>query len=66
MNSKSQCQVVLAHMKSIGPLTQWGAIKHYRITRLGARIWDLKRQGYRVMSRMVCRKGKKFAQYEMA
>lgn len=66
MNSKTQCQVVLAHLKSIGPLTQWGAIRHYKITRLGARIWDLERAGYEIDSKWIRKGQKRFKEYAIA
>lgn len=66
MNRKSQCQVVLSHMRHIGPITQWGAIRHYRITRLGARIWDLKHDGHEISPRWIERKGKRFKEYALA
>jgi hypothetical protein len=42
----TQSQVILEHMKKHGSITQKEAIDNYGIMRLGARIWDLKRQGH--------------------
>lgn len=68
MNRKTQCQAVLAHLRHIGPLTQWAAIKHYRITRLGARIYDLRQtsEGRRIRDRWVQKGGKRFKEYALA
>ena len=42
----TQSQVILEHLKKHGSITQKEAIDNYLIMRLGARIWDLKRQGH--------------------
>ena len=42
----TQSQVILEHLKKHGSITQKEAIDNYGIMRLGARIWDLKRQGH--------------------
>ena len=41
----SQNMKILNHMQRIGGITQWEAIMGYRITRLSARIKDLKDMG---------------------
>jgi hypothetical protein len=42
----TQSQVIIEHLKKHGSITQKEAIDNYGIMRLGARIWDLKRQGH--------------------
>jgi hypothetical protein len=42
----TQTERVLRHLQDYGSITQWEAIRDYGIMRLGARIWDLKRQGH--------------------
>ena len=42
----TQTDRVLRHLKDYGSITQWEAIRDYGIMRLGARIWDLKKQGH--------------------
>ena len=44
----TQAQTVLWHMEHTGPITSDEAWRLYRITRLAARIGDLKRKGYTV------------------
>lgn len=66
MNAKSQVQKILAHLKNIGPLTQWGAIRYYRITRLSPRISEIEEDGYRVRRSWVKKNGKRFKEYALA
>lgn len=42
----TQTEQVLRHLQDYGSITQVEAIRDYGIMRLGARIWDLKRQGH--------------------
>lgn len=39
---------ILRHLLDQGSITQWEAIRDYGIMRLGARIWDLKHDGYKI------------------
>jgi hypothetical protein len=48
-----QCQLVLRHLEQEGPLTDAKARNLYGIARLGARVWDLRRAGYEVQSRLI-------------
>ncbi|MBR0463434.1 MAG: hypothetical protein IJJ23_03520 [Clostridia bacterium] len=49
------CQMdkVLRHLRDFGTITPMDAMRDYSIMRLGARVWDLKRRGYNVTSRIV-------------
>lgn len=44
----SQCEKILAYMKQHGGITQLEATNALGITRLSARIFDLKEQGYNI------------------
>lgn len=37
--------MVLDHLKGVGPITPLDALKKYGIMRLGARVWDLRKEG---------------------
>ena len=41
---------ILRHLLDQGSITQWEAIRDYGIMRLGAKIWDLKRDGHNITS----------------
>lgn len=45
----TQNEIVLDHLKTKGPLTQAIAAREYNIWRLGARIYDLKREGKNII-----------------
>lgn len=48
----TQCNLILSHLREHGSITPLEAMREYGIMRLGARVWDLKKQGYRIsMSR---------------
>ena len=44
----TQTQMILEHLKQHGSITQKDAMDNYGIMRLGARIWDLKHDGYKI------------------
>lgn len=48
----TQCEMVLNHLQTHGSITPLDAEKEYGIMRLGARIYDLKRQGYPISVKM--------------
>lgn len=50
MGKMTQSERVLRHLKDNGSITQWEAIRDYGITRLGARIWDLKHDGHNIVA----------------
>lgn len=60
----SQRERVLLHLKrkQIDPMT---ALRRYGCLRLAARIDELRNQGYEIVSRLVERGGKRFAQYRL-
>ena len=67
----TQKEMVLDFMKREGSITPWEAIKEFGITRLGARIWELKNEdGIRIKSETVVEKNRygkpvNFAQYSL-
>ncbi len=42
----TQKSMILKHLKDVGNITSWEAIKEYGATRLSAIIYDLKKDGY--------------------
>lgn len=44
----TQNERVLRHPEDVGELSPVEAMERYGIMRLGARIWDLRREGYRI------------------
>ena len=46
-------QTVLAHLRNVGPITPLVALENYGILRLGARVWDLRHDGYEIKTEMV-------------
>lgn len=55
---------VLNHLRDRkNGLSSWEAIVNYRITRLAARIADLKEDGHTISAQMEEENGKRFARY---
>lgn len=48
----SDKQRILAYMEEHGSITPWDAIREFGCTRLGARIWDLRRDGHSITAKM--------------
>ena len=68
---KSQKDLVLEYIIEHGSITPLEAERHIGCMRLGARIWDLRRDGYNIVSELVevpTRNGgkAKVAQYRLA
>ena len=62
----SQRELVLTHLKKGLPITSWEAIQQFRITRLSAVIYDLRQEGYTILSQNhTSKNGKKFASYTL-
>lgn len=64
----TQNETVLAHLRH-GPITPLVALREHGIMRLGARIWDLRRMGYRIDRRIVVspvNPRKHYAEYRLA
>lgn len=43
---------ILRHLKDFGSITTWEAIQEYGITRLSARIFDIKEKGYKIIDQI--------------
>ena len=56
----SQCKTILKYLQDGNSITQIEASDKFRITRLAARISDLRRRGYDIVSEQV---GKGFGSY---
>lgn len=50
---KGQKEQILAHIEKYGSITPLEAQQFYGCMRLGARIWDLQRDGYDIVSEIV-------------
>ncbi|OCG33672.1 MULTISPECIES: helix-turn-helix domain-containing protein [unclassified Gilliamella] len=65
-STQSQCKNILRHLQSGKTINPLQALDQYGCLRLGARIYDLKKRGHSIDSRMVkSRNGKKYAEYSM-
>lgn len=47
----TQKEAVLRHLQEHGMITDLEAYKLYAIRRLGARIWDLRADGYKIVTK---------------
>ena len=65
METESQTKLIYQHLKRGSTITPLEALDKYGCFRLGARIYDLKRQGVRITSTMIEKDGKRFAQYRL-
>jgi hypothetical protein len=61
-----QNEEVLRYMRQHGGITPVEALRKLGVFRLGARIFELKHQGYDIISTMVKSKGKRYSRYEFA
>ncbi len=63
VQGRSQNQRILAWLKSGRTITPLQALRKFGCFRLGARIHNLKEEGYLIKSRLVSERGKRFARY---
>lgn len=61
----TQKTAILEHMRKGQPITPLEALSLYGCLRLGARIWDLKNDGWEIESAIVEQNGKHFAAYRL-
>lgn len=54
----TQKEMILRFMQENGSITQAEAVTEFGCYRLGARIWDLKRDGYAIKSEMITKKNR--------
>ena len=62
---KPQTIQVLNHLTETGTITPLEALYAYGIMRLGARVMELRRMGYKVTTKMETRDGKTYARYSL-
>jgi hypothetical protein len=65
MNKESQKRAVLKYLRTRGSITTWTAIKELKITRLPARIPELRKQGYLINDAWVQRNGKRYKTWSL-
>ena len=63
--SNTQELQILNHLKKHKFITSWEAIQEYRITRLSARIYELREKGFNIITKNVTENGKTFAEYSL-
>jgi hypothetical protein len=56
---------ILNHLKKHKFITSWEAIQEYRITRLSARIYELREKGFNIITKNITENGKTFAEYSL-
>ena len=61
----SQTERIRKHLQSGRSITPLQALNLYRCMRLGARIYDLKRQGLNISSHLVRRGRMQYAEYSL-
>jgi hypothetical protein len=62
---RTQQDRILDYLATGKPLTPIMALRRFGTFRLGARIYDLKREGHRITSELVSRNGARVAQYRL-
>ena len=63
--SDTQENIILNHLKKHKFITSWEAITQYRITRLSARIFELRERGHQIITNHINENGKRFAEYSL-
>ena len=63
---RSQQDKIIDYLATGRSITPLQALSRFGCMRLGARIWQLKREGHRIQTDMVTRKGKTVASYRLA
>lgn len=66
----SQRMKVLRFLREVGPITPLDAIKEFGIMRLAARIWELRKEGYKIIKTTVTSKNRfgeevRYARYSL-
>jgi len=65
MSTKSQCEEILAYLKTGRSLSPLEALEKFGCFRLGGRIYELKQQGHNIKTDTVSKNGKHFASYRL-
>ncbi len=61
----SQKQDILEYLKDGNEITPMEALKKFGCFRLGARIWDLKTEGWEIEAETTEENGKRFSRYKL-
>lgn len=61
----SQTELIKQHLKEGNAITPLGALRRFSCLRLGARIYDLKKQGMDIHSHLVHINGHHFSEYSL-
>lgn len=64
-NTETQSDAILEALKNGQGITPLDALQRFGCFRLGARVWDLKKQGWDIEMKMVSSNGKRFAEYRL-
>lgn len=62
-DAESQCRAILNHLQQGKGITPMDALNLFGCFRLSARIWDLRANGYNIVTRSQIKDGKRFAKY---
>lgn len=66
MKNSTQSELILKHLQQGEPITALDALEYYKCFRLAARIHDLRKKGYKIISKkLTCGNGKHVSSYEM-
>lgn len=66
MDTPTQAQAIKAHLESGRSITPIDALRQYGCLRLGARIFDLRKEGLPVQMRLIKQGNKHYAEYSTA
>lgn len=65
METQTQKEAILRHLQSGRAITPLEALELYGCFRLGARIWELRDEGYKIQSETVKQGKKTFSSYKL-
>lgn len=65
-SKEAQCKLVEKDLKAGKKVSTWQAIKDHKITRISARVWDLRQAGMNIITNMVEKEGKRYAEYKLS
>ena len=61
----SQRERILKSLQKGNRITPLSALRDFNCLRAGARIEELRKQGYNIITKRITRKGKSYAQYRL-
>jgi hypothetical protein len=65
MDRKTQNEEILKHLQSGKVISPIEALEKFGCMRLGGRIFELKQQGHKIVTDMVTKNGKRYAEYSL-